>query len=699
MHILIDVKRESSQIEDIVLAKQVHPIFKSTLVGGLSNIFAAILTYLLLMNNHQQIEALIISSSIIILSIIRIIISNTYLKLAIKFNLNRYLFSHFSFTFLIGACWGSFALMQISQENELTRNIIFLINFGLIAASIATLSAWIPTYLAYMLPQSVAVFSVFIIQATEHSYYMAISFLIFTGIMISTSINVNRRHKNELRLELKNKELIDYLSDEVGKRIEVQEQLEDNKRELERKVEERTNELTLINRDLESEIKEKVQAEVNLEYMAYHDDLTGLPNKALLVDRITQAIETANRYDNKLGILFLDLDRFKKVNDSLGHVVGDKLIQEVSNRLMQTIRKEDTISRYSGDEFVIVIQKMSSSEEAILVAKKIIKILTSNFDIDSHQVHIGASIGISVYPTDATTPLELLRSADTAMFRAKTAGGNRLQFYDQSMSNVLTQRLQLENELHAALDNNEFHLVYQPQIDCRNGQTTGFETLLRWDNPTLGSVSPDLFIPVLEETGLIYTVGEWVIKQAIQFIHTMQISELTLAINLSTLQCKDISLIVLLKEEVRRTGINPAQLEFEITESLLINDFDKTEIFLNALHDIGCTIALDDFGTGYTSMGYLTRLPIDIIKVDKSFIRDINSNNTLYNIVKAIVKMSNSLGIRNVFEGIETEEELEVVKHLDGHIIQGFLFSHAIKDCDVSSWLSLDTDTRLQLVK
>ena len=316
------MKRESSQIEDIVLEKQVHPIFKSTLTGGLSNIFAAILTYLLLMNNHQHTEALILSSSIVVLSLIRITTSHIYLKQAIKFNLNRSLFSHFTFTLCIGIFWGLFALMQLSQNSEIIRNIIFLINFGLIAASIATLSAWIPTYLAYMMPQSIAVFSVFIIQDTEHGYYMAVSFLIFTGIMISTSYNVNRSHKNELRLELKNKELIDYLSDEVGKRIEVQEQLEDNKKDLERKVDERTNELTLINKHLESEIKEKVQAEVNLEYMAYHDELTGLPNKALLVDRITQAIETANRYENKLGVLFLDLDRFKKVNDSLGHVVG-----------------------------------------------------------------------------------------------------------------------------------------------------------------------------------------------------------------------------------------------------------------------------------------------------------------------------------------------------------------------------------------
>ena len=692
--------KETVPSQDNLLEKQVLPIFNSTLTGGLSNILAAILLYLLLMNNHQHADALILSASITILSVIRIIFSNKYLKKKNRSNLRTHLRLHFILTSLIGIGWGLIALMQLSQENQLIINIVFLMNFGLIAGSIATLSSWLPTYLAYMLPQVSAVFSVFIYQTSLHSYYyyMSVSLLFFTAIMISTCYSVNRSKINELKLTLRNKDLIDDLSDEIVQRENIQILLEDSKRGLEEKIEERTKELVIINKNLQSEIKEKQQVEVNLEYMAYHDELTGLPNKSLLIDRMEQSIESANRYEKQLGVLFLDLDRFKNINDSLGHAIGDKLILEVSRRLLKTIRKEDTVSRYSGDEFAILIQRMSSSEEAILVANKIIKNLTKIFEIDSHKVHIGASIGISIYPSDADTPTELLRNADTAMYRAKTSGGNRLQFYDESMSDVLTERVEIENELHSALSKNEFSLVYQPQIDCLTGNTTGFEALLRWKNDRLGQIPPDRFVPLLEETGLIYSVGEWVIKQAVQFVHNEQIGDLTVAINLSTLQCKDISLIVLLQNEITKTGINPAQLEFEITESLLINDFEKTEIFLNELHSIGCSIALDDFGTGYTSMGYLTRLPIDVIKVDKSFVKNINSNTTLLNIVKAIIKMSNSLGITNIFEGVETTEELEVIKHLGGNIIQGYIYSKPIEPCDVSSWLSIDRNSKLKIV-
>lgn len=691
---------ETALSQDKLLEKQVQPIFESTLTGGLSNILAAILAYLLLMNNHQHSEALVISILITVLSIIRILFSDRYLKQKAKSNLSFYLKSHFVLTLLIGICWGALALMQQSQQNQLIINIVFLMNFGLIAGSIATLSAWIPTYLAYMLPQSIAVFSVFVMQATQYSYYYYISFslLFFTAIMISSSYSVNRGHRNELALTLKNKALIGDLNEEIDQRKMVQDLLEESKRDLEHKVDDRTKELVVTNKNLQNEILEKQQAEVNLEYIAYHDELTGLPNKALLIDRINQSIETASRYNNQLGILFLDLDRFKNINDSLGHKIGDALILEVSRRILQTVRKEDTVSRNAGDEFVIVIQRMASSDEAILVAKKIINNLTSIFEIESHKVHIGASIGISLYPNDGDTPLELIRNADTAMYKAKKSGGNRLQFYDESMSSQLRQRLDIENELHIALEKNEFYMVYQPQVDCITGQTIGFEALMRWKNDTLGEIGPDQFVPLLEETGLIYTVGEWVIEEVIKFIASGTAGGLSIAINLSTLQCKDISLIVHLQNEIRKTGTDPAQLEFEITESLLINDFDKTEIFLNELHSIGCSIALDDFGTGYTSMSYLTRLPIDIIKVDKSFIRNIDSDTTLYNIVKAITKMSASLGIINVYEGVETLKELDVIKQLNGSIVQGYLYSKPLRAHEVKNWLSTDKTQKLKLV-
>jgi diguanylate cyclase (GGDEF)-like protein len=519
---------------------------------------------------------------------------------------------------------------------------------------------------------------------------MAAAFFIFITIMISTSLKVNRSHKKELLLNMQNKELITDLHNEVQHRTRTQILLEDSKRGLEDKVIERTKELETINKDLKKEISDKVKAEESLEYIAYHDELTNLPNRNLLIDRITDSIQTAQRNSQKLGILFLDIDRFKAINDSLGHSIGDKLIQQVADRLLNTLRSEDTISRNGGDEFVVVLKGMENSDEAVNVAQKLIENMTRIFEIDSHKIHIGASIGISIYPNDGVSALELVRNADTAMFSAKKSGGNRLQFYDESMSNRLRERLILENELHVALDKNEFHVVYQPQINCLTGETIGFEALLRWRNSTLGEISPGLFVPLLEETGLIYDVGKWVIKEVINFIRSGQTKNACIAINLSALQCGDIHLVDFINNEIQKSGIDPTNIEFEITESLLIKDFEKTETFLNKLHQSGCSIALDDFGTGYTSMSYLTRLPIDCIKIDQSFVRDIDTNKALENIVRAIVNMSESLGMKNVFEGVETESELEMIKKLKGKIVQGYLYSKPLDVHNVHSWLHAD---------
>jgi diguanylate cyclase (GGDEF)-like protein len=671
-----------------LLEKQVRPLFKTTLSGGLANIFSACLIYLFLYNSPQEKYALYLSTIIIAFSLIRIFLSNHYLKKS-TYTLNFYLRTHVILTGLIGIFWGIFAYMQLYSYDASLRSLVILINFGLIAASIATLSTWMRAYLAYMIPQCLAIFYVFIRLETEHNIEMAAAFVIFTAIMVVTSIRFNRRYKKELELRYRNKILINDLNQEIISRESVQKELEISKNELENKVKERTQELININKNLEKVISKKEKAEQSLQYLAYHDELTGLPNKNLLVDRIKQSIKTSSRDNQQMAILFLDLDRFKNINDSLGHIIGDKLLQEVSARLFHTLRSHDTISRNGGDEFVVVLERLKNSNEAINVAKKIINCLTDTFDIHSHKIHIGASIGISIYPGDGDTPLILLRNADTAMYRAKQAGGNQLQFYDKSMSNQLRDRLELENELHTALQNDELYMVYQPQINCITGVTTGFESLIRWNNKRYGEIGPDRFVPLLEETGLIYMVGEWIISQVINFIRLNDKNDATFSINLSSLQCNNHEFIHFVKSEIAKAGINPSRVEFEITESLLIKDFEKTRSFLNELHSIGCVIALDDFGTGYTSMNYLALLPIDIIKIDKSLVRNIDVNNNLRSIVKAIVTMSKSLGVKNVFEGIETYAELNEIKKMSGDIIQGFLFSKPLNAGDVDKWMHM----------
>lgn len=679
-----------SKLNTDLLQKQVDPLFDATRSGGLANIFAVWIVYGLVVDTHHQAAAMLLGVAVTFLSVIRILVSDEYLRIHSKERLVKFLGLHLFLTFIIGIVWGWFALMQSAHEDAAIRNMVFLINFGMIAGSIATLSVWLPAYVAYISPQAVCIFAVFAIQGDSISSYMAAAFFIFISIMISTSLKVNRSHKRELLLNLKNKELIDDLNSEVLHRTRTQVLLEDSKRDLEDKVIDRTKELQAINENLTKEIADKKKAEQSLEYIAYHDELTDLPNRNLLIDRINDSIETARRNQQKLGILFIDLDRFKAINDSLGHNIGDRLIKEVAKRLLDTLRKEDTISRNGGDEFVVVIKRMQNSDEAILIAQKLIENLTHIFEIESHKIHIGASIGISVYPNDGSSAVELVRNADTAMFSAKKSGGNRLQFYDESMSNRLRERLILENELHTALDRNEFSMVYQPQINCLTGETVGFEALMRWNNKNIGSVEPDLFVPLLEETGLIYSVGKWVIKEVINFIRSGQTGNASIAINLSALQCGDMYLVDFIKNEIINSGINPAKMEFEITESLLIKDFETTEVFLKELHESGCSIALDDFGTGYTSMSYLTRLPINSIKVDQSFIRDIDSNHTLENIVRAIVNMSTSLGMKNVFEGVETEAELEKIKQLNGAIVQGYLYSKPLDVHGVHNWLNAD---------
>ena len=670
----------------ILLEKQVEPLFKSTLSGGLANIVAAFLTFKLLFNINHQYSAAWICSGIILLSVARILISNDYLKNN-RYKLQQYLNLHVFLTLLIGVFWGLCAFSLYQPEDESVRNIIYLINFGLIAGGIATLSTYRPAYLVYMLPQFAGIIAVFIIVGTTSSQYIAIALFLSAVFMILASFNINQNHKKSVMLAYNNKNLISDLSKEIDVRERVQLELEQSKSGLEIKVKERTKELIDINLHLENVILKKEEAEQSLQYLAYHDELTGLPNRNLLLDRINQSIKISSRDEQQMAILFLDLDRFKSINDSLGHNVGDELLKEIPTRLHKILRSHDTVSRNGGDEFVIVLEKLKDTSEAVYVAKKVIECLTKTFNIQSHTIHIGASIGISVYPDDGDSPVTLLNNADTAMYRAKQSGGRQLQFYDESMSHQLRDRLELESELHNAIENNEFYMVYQPKVDCNTGKTVGFESLIRWNNTKYGEIGPDRFIPVLEETGMIYDVGIWVVTEVLTFIKQHNTDNQSFSINLSALQCNNFDFIVVVSDLINKLNITPDKIEFEITESLLIKDFEKTKIFLDEIHSLGITIALDDFGTGYTSMNYLAQLPIDIIKIDKSFIQDIDTNINLQSIVKAILTMSESLGIGNVFEGVETEAELAEIKKMDGRIIQGYLFSKPLKEKDIGGWL------------
>jgi len=658
----------------------VKPLFNNSFAGGLANIFSAWLVYFLLTDLIDNLSPLYLSISISLIAFVRIALSRYFNKRSC--NIRNALNGHILLTFLLGLCWGVFAYLQIQINDESARNILYLIMFGLIAGSSSTLSVWAPAYFAYIAPQTIGIFIGLSLINNNNTIYYAIAFLVFTLIMVLNSLRFHRSNQKQYLLT---------------------EELKDNRITLEKKVKSRTKELYDINNELSATcsflsdtLEEKKVAESNLHYLAYHDELTGLPNLNLLHDRIHSSISDSIRNNKKTAVLFLDLDRFKTINDSMGHAAGDELLKEVAKRLKCTLRDKDTVSRNGGDEFIVVIGELDSQFEAELVAKKIISCIKKTFVINSHKMHVGVTIGISLFPGDGMSSSDLIKNSDTAMYHAKSSGGNKFHFYEKVLSQNVTERLLIEDLLHSALDNDEFCLFYQPQIDSTTNQVVGFEALLRWNNEHSKATSPALFIPILEEMGLIYGVGKWVINESVKFVKENKLFNLKISINLSPLQCSDETLIEYIKETLKKHDVRPELIEFEITESLLINDFKITKDFLTELHSIGCTIALDDFGTGYCSMSYLSRLPIDIIKIDQCFIRDIHNNETLKKIVKSLISLSEGIEVTNVFEGVETVEELKVINELGGNIIQGFLYSKPLDAKSVIEWTKANRDKSIE---
>jgi diguanylate cyclase (GGDEF)-like protein/PAS domain S-box-containing protein len=423
------------------------------------------------------------------------------------------------------------------------------------------------------------------------------------------------------------------------------------------------------------DITDRKLAEQRIAHMAHHDALTGLPNRVLLRDRIRQAIAQAHRNGSRVAVLFLDLDRFKTINDSLGHQLGDRLLQSVASRILVCVREGDTVARVGGDEFVIVIPAIMSASDASAVAAKILEVLGSAFHLHGNDLHVDASIGLSLYPADGADAETLMRNADTAMYHAKDSGRANYKFFTRHMNVAAQQRLSLENALRRALDNGEFEVHYQPLFDLRDRSITGFEALLRWIPPGQDMVMPAQFIGTLEESGLIVPVGEWVLREALRQARTWQpgAHPLTVSVNVSANQLARPTFVERLRRLVEETGIDPGLVELEVTESVIIGGAGDARGALDQIADLGVGIAIDDFGTGYSGLAYLKRLPIDTVKIDQSFVRDLTVDPDDAAIVTAIVAMSKSLGVDVVAEGVETEDQLAQLTLLGCHRGQGYL--------------------------
>jgi diguanylate cyclase (GGDEF)-like protein/PAS domain S-box-containing protein len=438
------------------------------------------------------------------------------------------------------------------------------------------------------------------------------------------------------------------------------------------------------------DISERIQVQERLQHMAHHDALTDLPNRNLFLDRLQQSLTRARWHNRLVAVMFLDLDRFKNINDTLGHNVGDQLLLQLSERLSKSVRDGDTIGRFGGDEFAILLDDIDSDSHISSLAQKLLDTLASPFKINKHELFVTASIGVSIFPGDGEDSDTLLRNADVAMYRAKDLGKNNYQFYSDDLSARIFERLTLETHLRHALDRNEFVLYYQPQIDARNDKITGVEALLRWQHPELGLVSPNNFVPLLEETGLIETVGHWALETACRQSrawHDAGWSYLHLSVNISSRQFNNPNFISSVNDIIDTTGINPEFLELELTESMLMRNASATINALHSLSVLGVRFAIDDFGTGYSSLSYLRRFPIDTIKIDRSFIHDVTDNPDDAAIASAIIVMAQNLSLNVIAEGVENQQQLDFLSSRNCHCLQGNLFSRPLPAEEMTAFL------------
>ena len=426
-----------------------------------------------------------------------------------------------------------------------------------------------------------------------------------------------------------------------------------------------------------SDITSIKDSQAQLELLAHHDSLTGLPNRALFNERLHHALQRAQREKTGVAVLFVDLDRFKNINDSLGHTAGDQLLERVAKRLTKAVRDEDTIARLGGDEFTILLEDVDSPPAAGAVARKVLETIARRLDLQGHEFHISGSIGISLYPEDGEDVTTLLKNADNAMYRAKEKGRNNYQFYTSELTAAAFERFEMESSIRQALRKGEFELYYQMQMSVRGEQVVGAEALVRWRHPQLGLIAPSRFIPLAEETGLIVELGEWVLRsacrQAVQWQNS-GLPQIRLAVNISTVQITRGGLAETVSRILEETGLEPQRLELELTEGMVMQQTSPTMRTLNELREMGVTLAVDDFGAGYSSLSYLKRLPIQRLKIDQSFVHDITSSSNDKAITRAIIVLAKSLQMTAIAEGVENAAQLEILRSEGCEEVQGWLY-------------------------
>jgi diguanylate cyclase (GGDEF)-like protein len=622
--------------------------------------------YLLLAIGHNLVlpETMVLPMTVMALTT-AVVFGGLYLCFAIKPPALRWTYS-IGFTIALFALSNSLLHLYLSKQPFQTTNLILLLlGTGLLILSTRWFFAvLIVTLIGWMI--TVGLVGV----ATDA--WLHYGFALFMGATLAIVVNqVQIRTMSRLeRWRLTSEQQTARLESEVAERKVAEEKLRQIKVGLEAQVRERTA-------ALEREIVERKSYAAQLEHLVYHDSLTQLPNRNLLKDRLKQAIAHAHRSSSLVAVLFLDLDRFKLVNDTLGHRAGDLLLQEIAKRLTLSVRKEDTVARLGGDEFVIVLQGLAHLEQAALVGRKVLEQIRQPVALDKQEFHVNCSIGISLFPRDGKNVSVLLKHADIALHRVKDQGRNNLQFYTAEMNTQVTESLNLAHSLRQALESDQLHLHYQPQIELHSGQVVGMEALLRWQHPRLGVIPPAQFVPLAEENGLIVPIGKWVIRTACdqaKIWQDMGLSNLRMSVNLSARQFMQVNLLDQVYNILQETTSHSLHLELEITESLLMTDVEEAIKILRAFKAIGVHTAIDNFGTGYTSLSYLQRLPVDRLKIDRSFIQAISLDPDAAAIALAIIAMAHSLQLKVIAEGVENETQMTFLKTNRCDEIQGYYF-------------------------
>jgi diguanylate cyclase (GGDEF)-like protein len=444
-------------------------------------------------------------------------------------------------------------------------------------------------------------------------------------------------------------------------------------------------------RSLERTIEERVQELLKVSHLLQYDVLTELPNSMLLGDRLTQALAQCRRHDRQLAVMFIGLDRFKRINNALGHPVGDEMLKRVARTLAAVVRESDSVFRYGSDEFVVILGDITDSQLIKGVAEKLLASINSPHPIDGHDLTVTASLGISVYPADGFDAVALIKKAETAMRNVKEHGPNDYRFFTEDMNRRARQQQTIESGLRLALQRKEFVLHYQPKLDLTSGEVVGVEALVRWNRPDHGLVYPSDFIPVAEDSGLIVPLSQWVLQEACQQARRWQaegMRPLYLSVNVSAIDFRQRGFVDGIARTLKETGLDPTQLELEITESVLMQNIDTTVATLNAIKHLGIRLAIDDFGTGYSSLSYLQKFPVDVLKIDQSFVGDLSIDSNDAKLVSTIISLGKSLNLHIIAEGVETREQLEFLKIHHCEEAQGYYFSKAVEPQAFSQWMA-----------